>query len=505
MALSAIRRAVWRQLLPDGRSLWQSALAMALALALAGVVLLAAVSGSSLKPAALVLAVMILPVAAQASGNPRLLLLWCLMFALPFDLSMYLGPFSSKGGGERAFRVELSDVFYGGLLLFQARDLLRCRWPGLRVPKVILVWLGIMLFWGLDSVINGPYRTTAAHEIIRMLKMTVLFIVLVNELDSVGRLRHAAAAITLGMAFQSCIGILQYLLGHTLGLEFLGELSTKTLDELSTTSVRDAKVFRIAAFIGHPNLLGVYLAACLPLAVCGLMYSSRLPARLFFGVALASGGVALILTQSRSGWASFAAALLLVMALMVMHQRLFKRSLSAIAVATVALALLFGAFQEPIMRRLFSSLEQAATGREEFKEDARRLIDEKVMLGWGLNQYTLVLPPYMKYTARSYSYWIPPVHNIYYLWWAETGLVGLGVHLAMWAAIMLRACRNLRSHDETLFLMSLACLGAMVAFAVDGFMSFSLRVNQPQRVFFVLAAMIYATHYLRQDAQRVAR
>ena len=73
MALSAIRRAVWRQLLPDGRSLWQSALAMALALALAGVVLLAAVSGSSLKPAALVLAVMILPVAAQASGNPRLL------------------------------------------------------------------------------------------------------------------------------------------------------------------------------------------------------------------------------------------------------------------------------------------------------------------------------------------------------------------------------------------------------------------------------------------------
>ena len=227
--------------------------------------------------------------------------------------------------------------------------------------------------------------------------------------------------------------------------------------------------------------------------------------RRFFGTAIALGGVALILTQSRSGWASFAAALLLVMALMVMHQRLFKQSLSAIAVATVALALLFGAFQEPITRRLFSSLDQAATGREEFKEDARRLIDEKLMLGWGLNQYTLVLPPYMKYTARSYSYWIPPVHNIYYLWWAETGLVGLAVHLAMWAAIVRRACRNLRGHDETLFLLSLACLGAMVAFAVDGFMSFSLRVNQPQRVFFVLAAMIYATHYLRQDAQRVAR
>lgn len=498
------RLAAWRAGLPGRRGLLESAVAMALALGLGGVVLLAAVAGSSAKPAAALVGVLLLLVAAQGSGNPRLLLLWCLMLALPFDLSMYLGAFSSKGGGERAFRLELSDLFYGGLLLFQLRDLVRGRWPGLRVPRVILVWLGIMVVWGGETVLNGPYRTTAAHEIVRMVKMTVLFVVLVNELDSVGRLRHAMAALALSMACQAGFGILQYLLGHTLGLEFLGELGTKTLDELSTTSVRDVKVFRIAAFLGHPNLLGVFLGASLPLAVCGLMVSRHTLARLFYAVALAAGGVALILTQSRSGWASFAAALLLVMALMLMHRRLFRRSVSAIAVTAVSLALLFAAFQEPITRRLFDSLEQAATGREEFKEDARRLIDEKEWLGWGLNQYTLVLPPYMKYTARSYSYWIPPVHNIYYLWWAETGLIGLAVHLAMWGAIMLRAWRNLRVQDETLFMVSLACLGAMVAFAVDGFMSFSLRVNQPQRLFFVLAAMVYAAHYLRRDALRQA-
>ncbi len=487
---------------PPGRPLLQAAAALAVVLSLAGAVVVAALAANSLRPAAMLLAAMLMVMGAIGSGNPRLFCLWGLMVVLPFDLSMYLSPFSSKGGGERAFRIEAADLFWGALLLFQLRDLWCRRWPGLRVPKVIFVWLFIMLAWGLGTIALAPYRSTAAHEMVRMLKMALLFVVIVNELDSTSRLRHAVAALVLGMFVQSGVGLMQYALGRTLGLGFLGELSAQTVDELATTSVRGARVFRISAFVGHPNLLGVYLAASLPLTLAALLTARRSWARVAYGLAGIAALVALILTQSRSGWLSFAVALVLLLALMVAHRGLFRRSITTVALATLTAVLVFGAFQEQISRRLFDSLDQAATGREEFKEDARRLIDDHYLLGAGLNQYTLALPPYMKIPARSYSYWIPPVHHIYYLWWAETGLIGLMLHLAFWAAIAWRALRNLRLRDEMLFLVNAACLAAMAAFAVDGFLSFSLRVNQPQRLYFVLAALIYALHYLRQAELR---
>jgi O-antigen ligase len=487
----------------DVRSVAVSIGAMALVIGAALSIVLAASVGSSWRLAAVLTGAIAFPLMAKGSGNPRLFCLWCLMFALPFDLSLYLGPFSDKAGGERAFRIELSDLFLLSLLAFQLRDVYTGRWPGLRVPKVILVWLGIMFFWGLDSLLEARFRTTVAHEMVRMVKMTVLFVVIVNELDTPRRMLQAATAITFGVLFQSGFGLLQYWYGRPLGLEFLGELGAKTSSDLANFSVRDAKVFRISAFVGHPNLFGIYLAACLPLALGGLMIVRSLGSRLFFALASAAGGAALILTQSRSAWASFAAAMVLFPALMLMHRRLFTRSISFIAIGAVAFGIGFGAFQEPIMKRLFDSQDSASLGREEFKEDARRLIDEKMWFGWGLNQYVRELPPYMKTSARAYSWWIPPVHNIYYLWWAETGLVGLMTHLAMWAAIVLMACRNLKVHDETLFIINLGCLVAMVAFAVDGFMSFTLRVNPLLRVYWVLAGMIYATYYWRLEQQHI--
>lgn len=492
-------RSAWRQRLPDWRSTRDSAAVVTLVIGIAVAIAAAWGATSSWRLVSMLVAAGLMPVVALASGNPRIFCLWCLMFALPFELSFYFGPISDKGGGERALRLELSDVFFLSLLAFQLRDVFSGRWPGLRIPKVILVWLAIMVLWGGETALNGNFKTTAVHEMVRMLKMAILFVVIVNELDTPRRMLHAAAAVTFGALFQASFGLLQYWNGRTFGLDVLGEVSEYISSILSTTAVRDSKVFRISAFVGHPNLLGIYLAACLPLAIGGMMLNRGPAWRFCFALATAVGGVALVLTQSRSSWAGFAAALVLLLALMLMHRRMFRRSMSAVAFSIVALAIVFGTFQEPIMKRLFESVEGSTTGREEFKEDAGRLIDDYVWFGVGLSQYVHELPPYMKYSLRAYSYWVPPVHNIYLLWWAETGLVGLSIHLAMWAAIVLMAWRNLRVDDETLFLMNLACMAAMIAFAVDGFQSFTLRVNPLLRVYWVLAGIIYASHYWRLE------
>jgi O-antigen ligase len=116
-----------------------------------------------------------------------------------------------------------------------------------------------------------------------------------------------------------------------------------------------------------------------------------------------------------------------------------------------------------------------------------------------LNSYVFAVPPFTRYGARHandhYEDWIPPVHNIYYLWWSETGLIGLALHLAMLYGVIHTAVRNVRNAHEGLFAVNAACLAGMVALVVDGFFSFSLRFNSILRVFWTLSAIIMAVKY----------
>jgi putative inorganic carbon (hco3(-)) transporter len=472
-----------------------SLLAVAAALVL-GLALAAVAGTASWRAVAVAVAALLLPLAAVASGNARVFCLWLLLFTLPFDLSLYLGGISNKGGGERAFRIEISDLFIAALLAFQARDVLQGRWPGWRLPKLMWWWV-LVMGWGVVTVIDGPYRTTAAHELVRMLKVLLLFIVVANELRSPQRIMHAAAALALAVLFQAAFGLAQYVRGQPFGLDILGEIGAATTKVLSLTSVESVRVFRISAFLGHPNLLGIFMAAALPMAIGLFALKQTLPQRSLYALAAGLGTASLILTQSRSGWASFALAMVVLLAGMALHRGLSKRSMVAgagIGSGLLAVALVF---QDQILRRLFDSKGDATIGRATFIEDAQRMIEDGYWWGWGLNSYVHEVIPYMKFGLAAYDYWVPPVHHIYYLWWAETGLIGLLVHLALWLSILIMALRNWGIRDERLFVVNLACLAGLLAFAVDGFLSFSLRVNQPARLYFLLAGIVMAIHYWR--------
>src|SRR5713226_6914033 len=132
--------------------------------------------------------------AAFASGNPRLFCLWGLLLTIPFDLTKRFGTIIPKLGGETSFRVELSDPFWIVLLVFIARDIWRGDRKGIRVPKVTFVWIAIMLL-GLGAILLGPWSLTATHEVVRMIKDMLLFLVVANELTRPRRFLHCAAAL----------------------------------------------------------------------------------------------------------------------------------------------------------------------------------------------------------------------------------------------------------------------------------------------------------------------
>jgi O-antigen ligase len=315
--------------------------------------------------------------------------------------------------------------------------------------------------------------------------------------------RQVAFALGIGVASEGLIGLLQYVRGRNLGLQVLGENAGVNIQQMAVNTIQDERVFRISGLLLHPNIFGAFLAAVLPLVIAMLVVRGKLAARTGYFIALVLGGTALVATLSRSAWASFGVAGGLLLVLLMLRAQLRQRALVMTVVAGLALGAVGVGFSDKIVKRLFESREDAALGREEYKSDARRMIAARPWLGFGLNSYVFAMPPYTRYGARNakkwYGAWLPPVHHIYYLWWAETGAIGLAVHLLMWLWILVAAVGNLRVRDATLFAVNAACLCAMAAFAVDGFFSFTLRIDSTLRLFWLLSGMIYAIHYIRMS------
>jgi putative inorganic carbon (hco3(-)) transporter len=445
---------------------------------------------------------------AYVSGNVRLFCLWGAMLTLPFDLSKRFGPVMAKMGGETAFRVEMSDPFWLVLLAFLLRDIWQERLPGLRVPRITFAWMAIMAMGAVAAVL-GTWRTSAAHETFRMFKVMLLFLTLCNELVRPGRVLHCAAALTLGLLVQACVGVGQYWTRAHLGLEMLGETGAGTIDQLMSDSVRTSRAFRAGAFLTHPNIFGAFLAALLPMTVAFFLLKVNRVAQAFFFAGSVLGMAALLATQSRSGWVSFAVSFLVLLVVMSLHPELRKRSILTGGIAVCGLLTVSLIFIGPITRRLFESKDVAMRGRMEWVGDAKRTIAARPYLGWGLNSYVFAVPPFTRYGARlakdRYTgggtappgWWHPPVHNIYLLWWAETGAVGLALHLAVIGGLLGTSLRNLRVKNEVLFSANAAALSGILAFLADGFFSPSLRANAILRVFWVLAAIIMAVKYWR--------
>src|SRR5277367_4698102 len=76
---------------------------------------------ASVKAIAAIIGVGVCVALAFLSGNLRLFCIWALMFTIPFDLSKRFGPIFYKLGGESSFRIEVSDLFLVGLLVFLIR------------------------------------------------------------------------------------------------------------------------------------------------------------------------------------------------------------------------------------------------------------------------------------------------------------------------------------------------------------------------------------------------
>lgn len=488
----------------DPRSWRNAALQASLAVAIAGAATTALILlalGSTLVRLSVAAAVAALPLIIL-SGNARLSCLYGLVLTAPLSLGKNFMVVPHMGGAF-SYRIDLVDVFIIVLLGFQLHDLLvgHRGEDALRLPRVCVPWIGLMLLGGLFIVL-GPYRSVTAHELLRMFKCLLLFLVLVNEVLRIKQFGHVVVALMLAVLVQVVVGGLQYGRNHQLGLEALGEgdeMSVRTSSH--GTLVTGEFVNRVGGLLGNSNVLAAFLSLMLPIGISLLFTQIDVRIRALCFVTVVSGTGVLLVTLSRTGWVGFGVAFVGVLALGTFNRRTRERYALRRALTVAVMVVILLAFSRAVFLRLFYSDSEAVRSRLQWVGVAWNMVKDKPVFGHGLNHYVFLQAPYTRYgnmAALQKKYGtklLPVVHNNYLLVWAEQGTIGFLMFLALQFQVVRLGWRNLRVRHETLFALNVGCLCGLGAMMVDWLASFSLRIDVPTRMYWILVGILCAIDY----------
>jgi O-antigen ligase len=444
-----------------------------------------------------------------ASGNLRLACLYTIILLAPLRLGK---PFMviSHMGGAGAFWIDAIDPMMLALIFFQLRDVREHRREEYRISRSAIYW-ALMIVLGVGSILLAPFHMTAAEETVRMAKLLMLFLVIVNEVVRRRQFNHAAVALMIGVFANSSIAIAQYVTGLQFGLDFLGEGSREGLEAVGSVTLSSREfVYRPGGLMGAGNLFAAYLALLLPVAIGMALAPVGRLLKLFLVVTIILGQSALILTLSRTAWIAFGFSFVSVLVLGMWNPVSRRRYLAA-RVAIVATTVIVGVgFTPLIMQRIYGSDPNAFKVRLEWLRVARAMVFDKPVFGVGLNNYVFVQPPYGanktpdEMTARYGALW-PVVHSTWAVTWAEQGTVGFLLFVALHISIIRAGWRNLSIRDPVLHAMSAGLLSGFFAIMIDGLSSFFLRMDQHARVWWVVTALIVALGYWREANEASGR
>lgn len=382
-----------------------------------------------------------------ANFNSRYLMIhrfffFLLLLFLPTQLGLHFWPDWAMVLGRRVDYLAPTIFFSDLLVLFtlglwvtplfvrRLRGMSNFQFPISKKNCISLLSGGLFIFWNIFFATN---HFVAIYKWIKVLEFVLLGWYIVKTKVQLSAICLPLAA---GMLYSSIISIVQFLLQHSVGgpLWFLGE-RTFTVDTPGIARIdlcwRELKfastylphgcpeVLRPYATFPHPNVLGGYLAALLPLIIiqlsnCPIIQLSNLnKQKIFYFITLVFGIIALVLTFSRSAIVVGVVAIVLTIASRK-HQVASSKGVFVIVgiflLATFYLLLSTNSSSESVVVR--QQLNRVAI--EQFRQSP--------LFGVGLGNFLVNLPEML---PQKSVYFLQPVHNIYLLLLSEVGVVSL--------------------------------------------------------------------------------
>lgn len=358
--------------------------------------------------------------------NLAKLFLYLFLIFIPFQLSTLLFYeqiyFSGFFNPYLSHFLYLKDIFLFLILFFFFLSYLfenRIKKISFGDKKILLILFSILLFACFSLLFASNFNNSIFY-ILRFTELIFIYLVLINKIIEPKRILIVIISVFSLAAF---VGILQYLLQGSLGLDFLGEpLISKDVPAISKIKLSNSVILRPYSFFPHPNVFAGFLLFNI-FIIYFLLKKSKGDEKILLYLLLFVSFLAFVLTFSRSAFLAIFGGLLVYFTLSNLKIDLKKMGFIALLIVVV-----FSFFD---LNSVFLSRANLI-GSESSSERIELLRVSKYMvldnyLGVGVGNFTDVMQEYSQDKLMPWEF--QPVHNIYMLILNEQGILSLFLYL----------------------------------------------------------------------------
>lgn len=234
---------------------------------------------------------------------------------------------------------------------------------------------------------------------------------------------------------QAVLGIYQFLTQNTLTCKYLGLAShNPSVLGASVIETESGRWLRAYGGLDHPNIFGGVLAISLILAAYllakkkTLNTSRQVWSSIFLFIFYFISLYALFFTFSRSAWLALALGFiaLLIVFLKKKDKWILSRFLALMFFSVVLVGIVALPYKELILVRFNGQarLEQKSIiERQLYTIQAKNILQKNLLSGVGVGNYSVALSLADEKKEPAWAY--QPVHNVFLLLWAESGVFSL--------------------------------------------------------------------------------
>ena len=340
-----------------------------------------------------------------------------LLFFLPTQLGLHLWPDFSFVRGLRVDYLSptlyFTDVLAILLVASSPKVFLKLIKALLKYKKfALLAFLFVFL-----NIIYSSSPLSSIYYLIKILEMSALFVFV---LKNFGIFRNLIAPIfATGILFESLLAILQFLKQASINgiFYFFGErFFSLGTPNIAAASINGELILRPYATFSHPNVLAAYILVG-TFFILREAKLKRSASSIFYFVCLLFGFIAILLTLSRTPLILYMTSVLFL----VFYKKFSPKVLFSFLAGFVGAILFFG---QTLFDRFANTpiLDESFVERLLLAKAAVKMLYDNLFLGVGLGSFLHELPNY--YTGHKY-FFLQPVHNIFLLFGAEGGIIGL--------------------------------------------------------------------------------
>ncbi len=411
------------------------------------------------------------------------LLFYVFLIVLPFQTRIIYNPSPAYidwyFSYPLAYFVYLSDLllFLTALtwLIFAKKNVS----PLFKPIVLLIIWVFLTLF-GVKHFSIGLYQAFKWLELLFLLYF-------ISNVARATQRQISLGVIYISGIIQAILGILQFHMQHSMGLELLGEYVPAALaDGAATLDIAGSKLLRAYGTFPHPNVFAAYLLVSL---IIGFYFVSRETRKKWLILALFGNillFIGIFLTFSRVVWFTAAvsgiAFVIYYLATKAVKPAILLLISGFVSCATILVVwhnLLFSRASDVVNSRSFID-------RGVFNNFGFTIFKQNWLTGTGVGNYIPTMQEMFHLEAWQYQ----PAHNIFIYIAATLGIVGLFLFLwLLWAVF-----KPLVTCKPGVLRATFLILGFSLLF-ISNFDHFLVTIQQGQLIFFTTLGLIASSSH----------